>query len=250
MVTIIVLLILAAVAISLSIGDNGIITSARNATDKWEEGTMNEQDELKQLANFIKNNINDSNNSKIDKWNTATNIKDAKKQNLPFENDITIKDELQNEVRIPGGFKLSADSAELVEDGIVIEDEDGNQFVWIPAKTDSGITVHTKNGDKNIIYERRSYNYDIETKYTEELQIDEKNSIDKNGGYYIGRFEAGDAVVTKAGRMRVEGDSEQNEISIKSGQTPYNFVTYESLKNIAEKMAKQQEYTRNNKANK
>lgn len=45
-VTIIVLLILAGVAISLTIGNNGIFTRAQNATEKWDEATKNEQKEM------------------------------------------------------------------------------------------------------------------------------------------------------------------------------------------------------------
>ena len=45
-VTIIVLLILAGVAISLTIGNNGILTRAQNATEKWDEATKNEQKEM------------------------------------------------------------------------------------------------------------------------------------------------------------------------------------------------------------
>lgn len=45
-VTIIVLLILAGVAISLTIGNNGILTRAQNATKIWNEATKNEQKEM------------------------------------------------------------------------------------------------------------------------------------------------------------------------------------------------------------
>lgn len=45
-VTIIVLLILAGVAISLTIGNNGIFTRAQNATKIWNEATKNEQKEM------------------------------------------------------------------------------------------------------------------------------------------------------------------------------------------------------------
>lgn len=45
-VTIIVLLILAGVAISLTISNNGIFTRAQNATKIWNEATKNEQKEM------------------------------------------------------------------------------------------------------------------------------------------------------------------------------------------------------------
>ncbi len=33
---------------------------------------------------------------------------------------------------LPGGFKIAADSGSTVQEGVVVEDKDGNQFVWIP----------------------------------------------------------------------------------------------------------------------
>lgn len=52
-VTIIVLLVLSGVAISLTIGNNGIISRAKNATEKYKEGEVNEQKELGTLTNSI-----------------------------------------------------------------------------------------------------------------------------------------------------------------------------------------------------
>ena len=46
-----------------------------------------------------------------------------------------IQDDEGNTVVIPGGFHLDADSGTSVEEGIVIEDGNGNQFVWIPTGT-------------------------------------------------------------------------------------------------------------------
>ena len=52
------LLILAAVAINLTIGNNGIFTRAQNATKKWEEASKNEQDELDKVSNFLDEYLN------------------------------------------------------------------------------------------------------------------------------------------------------------------------------------------------
>ena len=45
-VTIIVLLILAGVAINLTIGQNGIFTRAQNATKAWDEASTNESEQM------------------------------------------------------------------------------------------------------------------------------------------------------------------------------------------------------------
>ena len=249
-VTIIVLLILAAVAINLTIGENGIFTRAQNATEKWQEAEVNEQDELNKAVNFI----NDYTREKSE-------VEKARDSGDEFEKDTTIKDDLQNEVRIPGGFHIAEDSATKVEDGIVIEDDVGNQFVWVPAKTGAGATIHTTLGDRTLVYQRAAFKNQEATGeidettnsekikdsrsyyYTESLPADEEASVNANGGYYIGRYEAGDKVSTEAGKMRAKGDSTTNELSIKKGQAPYNYVTYNNSKILAEGMDSKRGYT-------
>ena len=63
-VTIIVLLILAGVAINLTIGNNGIFTRAQNATQKWEEASKNELSTLQNLENEMDNIMNGNTGSK------------------------------------------------------------------------------------------------------------------------------------------------------------------------------------------
>ena len=234
MVTIIVLLILAAVAINLTIGENGIFTRAQNATDKWQEAEVNEQHEMNKVVNFI----NDYTREKSE-------VEKARDSGDEFEKDTTIKDDLENEVRIPGGFHIAEDSATKVEDGIVIEDDVGNQFVWIPAKTGAGATIHTTAGDKTIVYQRTDFGKQdgSYSDYSEALPADEEASVNANGGYYIGRYEAGDKVSTDAGKMRASGDSQTNELSIKKGQAPYNYITYDNSKTLAEGMDSIRGYT-------
>ena len=66
MVTIIVLLILAGVAINLTIGQNGIFTRAQNAVNKYEQASLNEQDEMDKAVNFIDKYMNGGNDDKDD----------------------------------------------------------------------------------------------------------------------------------------------------------------------------------------
>ncbi len=229
-------------AIGLSIGDNGIISSARNATEQWEQGAANEQDELKQIANFINSNGGSNNSGGED--TEKSEVEEARDSENFFDKETTIKDDLDNEIRIPQDFKVAKDSATKVEDGIVIEDKVGNQFVWIPAKTGSGATIHTTTGDKTIVYQRTAFTEeDITDDYMETLPTDEESSVNINGGYYIGRFEAGDKVSTGEGEMRARGDSQSNEVSIKAGQAPYNWATYDAQKSLAEGMGSSRGYT-------
>ena len=151
-----------------------------------------------------------------------------------------IKDDQGNIVVIPGGFHLDADSGTSVEEGIVIEDGNGNQFVWIPTgtyQTSSGVKTNNLarrtftstgatevNGDSAI----SSYYYgEGDSRSVASTQIaafkasaspKSEANPDGNGGFYIGRYEQGTGNVCKA------------------GVTPYADVTRDTAKSQAEAM--------------
>ena len=253
-VTIIVLLILAGVAINLTIGQNGIFSKAQDAANTWRNAETNEQLALQEGADLIESYL---------EYNTAKTVAEAKSQNKFFKENTPIKDDLDNVVKVPQGFKIASDSATKVENGIVIEDKDGNQFVWIPAKTGEGVTVHTEaKGDVTIVYKRTAYSSNEATGetdsrtnsekikhsssssyyYTEALPTYEETSVNANGGYYIGRFEAGDKEATEAETMRT-GTTEARTITIKKDQVPYNYISQANCKTLAEGMASRQGYS-------
>lgn len=130
---------------------------------------------------------------------------------------------------VPKGFsKVETDGASWNEkdgiidgwnNGLVIEDSDGNQFVWVPCSVEESneVVLYSRYYDygkpnntipakddkiyhttKNYFYEDDSINEDI------------KNSIVKYGGFYIGRYEAG---------------IENNKVCVKSDVDAYTNVT-------------------------
>ena len=233
-VTIIVLLILAGVALSLTVGDNGLFRRAENAANTWQMAEQNEQIEMEQAGNFLDDYTSE--------YNKATTVSYAKQLNKPFENDTTITDDLDNEVRIPAGFKIASDSATLVEDGIVIEDEDGNQFVWIPAKTEAegGATINlSTGGTANVVYKRTDFGKQSGSysDYSETMPTDEIESVNANGGYYIGRYEAGDGSSTDFRSSETDGT-----VVIKKNQVPYNWITLADAITKSKRMAVEQNY--------
>ena len=58
-VTIIVLLILAGIAISLTVGNNGLFSRARNAANTWKESEVNELTKMEEFANIYDKTLND-----------------------------------------------------------------------------------------------------------------------------------------------------------------------------------------------
>ena len=250
-VTIIVLLILAGIALNLTIGQNGIFTRAQKSVNTWRNAETNEQLAMGELEDWMDgylngNGGNQGGGSGGGDYNTGTTVEEARNQNKPFENDTTITDSCTpaNSIRVPAGFKIAEDSALTVEDGIVIEDEDGNQFVWIPAKTEAegGATINlSTGGTANVVYKRTDFgkqNASYST-YSETMPSDEEASVNANGGYYIGRYEAGDGNSTDFRTSATEGT-----VVIKKNQIPYNYITRSDAETKATEMATVQEYTK------
>ncbi len=160
-VTIVVLLILAGVTIMYVMGDNSIFKQAQKAKNETEDAMKNEQEYLNNLDNTINEYFNGSAlNNRID---IATIMQKVDKNTLA-------KDSLANLITIPEGFKVvpdgqdgveytyTGDKIPTVQDGIVIEDDEGNQFVWIPVGN-----IKNKDGSTTTIQLAR-YTFDITLK--------------------------------------------------------------------------------------
>ena len=218
-VTIVVLLILAGVSINLVLGDNGIVKKAQGAKTKSAEASQNDLTSMDELAKELEDVINENGNiddeSKFMKENTKVTYPDG-------------------DVWIPEGLKIADDSASNVQGGVVIEDKDGNQFVWVPVATIAD-------------YKRTAYkDKDLTGFYTEILPEDERASVEKYKGFYIGRYEAGDKESTENKMMRPDsyesnGDN-TNTVTIKANQAPYNYVTRMQTIGLAEGFATKQGY--------
>lgn len=57
-ITIIIMLILAAIVLNLSLGDNGLLKKAKDITKKWSLIDKNEKEDLAKLGNAINNSMN------------------------------------------------------------------------------------------------------------------------------------------------------------------------------------------------
>ncbi len=152
-ITIIVMLILVGVTVSIAI-NGGLFSTAKRAVNKTEEA---EDSELRfmAMANAATHN---------EKW------------------EYTSKD--NKTIPIPAGFAPTEIEGETsTEEGVVIIDAEGNEFVWIPCtKTEyEGATIDDS---------WPSWGYTDKTWTDSQTQIGE-TSIEKNGGFYVARYEAG-----------------------------------------------------------
>ena len=170
-----------------------------------------------------------------------------------------------NGVPIPDGFVYvggTRDSGLVISDAAadkekykgqttVGTDLVGNQFVWIPVENiaDYKRTAYAKNFDTGTIdTSTNSTKINVNSSsgptfyFTEALPDDEKTSVEKNKGYYIGRYEAGDKESTEAKTLRSSGASTSNTITIKANQAPYNRIQYTDAKALAEGFGTKQNY--------
>ena len=212
-VTIIVIIILAA-AVILTITKNNPVSSAKEATFK--EDMSNIQDELSMYlskkytdnpTSFEKSSVNLSGDSMVTELPSTKKYKEkvsvikgklvwagetennteykwfsevtdgATKKSEEWKNTIA---EIREGVPIPKGFTYKEGTKDT---GLVIQDENENEFVWVPAtdttyKKDTSFTA--SNGLKPIGDD--TLPNDI---------TDETADVVKYGGFYIGRYEAG-----------------------------------------------------------
>ncbi len=173
-------------------------------------------------------------------------------------------DSLGNTVKVPGGFEV-VNPEDNVTDGIIIEDVNagdentkGSQFVWIPVGdviTDSNGSTTTitlgrytfdTTGEETLVQSAENWSQEvaISTYYKELATSSYENATAKNledfvtkattsGGYYIGRYEAGDATAINTARTDA---SDTNPIVCKSGVYPYNYVTQQQASTLARGM--------------
>ncbi len=131
-VTIIIMLILAGVALSIALGDNGLISMAKKATEKYQDAQQGEEDSLQDLEDNLK----------------ATLKEAGEKADVPHNanwdtNKVTpTSDGKGNVIPVPKGFYYAGGDKNT---GFVISDTEnddldnskhGNQFVWIPCTAD------------------------------------------------------------------------------------------------------------------
>ena len=91
-------------------------------------------------------------------------------------------------------------------------------------------------------YKRTWYTgYDSFSEYSEALPEDEKTSVERYKGFYIGRYEAGDKESTVAKTLRSSNDVTKT-VTIKANQAPYNYVTRTEAVSLAEGFATKQGY--------
>ena len=252
-ITIIILIILATVTITLVFGEGGLIQRAQESKRLTDQAQKDEQDELKGAEEYINGVL--AGTGTINPPEEKSEVEEARDSGTPFEDTTTITDDLDNPIKVPGGFNIAEDSGTKIEEGIVIEDSNGNQFVWIPVGEYNVSTTINSTGELTNELTRRTFTSTGSTPVSGDNVIEEyfygegnensvaKNQIDNfkesatiNKGFYIGRYEAG----TKEKRT-----SEEDLLTIpivQANKYAYNYVTRDEAKQQAEAMYEGNKY--------
>ncbi|MFR2534428.1 MAG: hypothetical protein ACLTEH_04940 [Clostridia bacterium] len=220
-VTIIILIILAGVSMNMLVGDNGIITKAQQAKENTILAQGEEQKQLNSLYEALDGQIEDSN-----KGESVYEVTVGNNEKVP----------------IPYGFWYVGGD---LSTGVIISDREedkynkeidkttweyttklkGNQFVWIPCTEEE---YHKT--DWGSLYQYSGENWDRNTPTSEKVQIQ------KYGGFYVARYEAGLGENIKEYTTAQEYYSTVYNIEgipqSKAGKIPWTCVSYDIIKKI------------------
>ena len=252
-VTIVVLLILAGVSINLVLGDNGIVKKAQDAKTKSAEASENDLKGMNSLVSEMEGAL--AGNGGAGESGTDTKVPaEATAETAPYfpDNTFTKKEG-------------------TIDTGLVIQDASGNEYVWVvvPKSLYDNTNYNSNNAKKpssstdyaNIEYCLQQYTatYRGNTDFLDVYYPDDKNvgwfadataynnlknsmlkSVYENGGFYVGRYEAGigtnrtsKSVTNSDGKYTIEGMPAPVS---KADAYPYTYVTRTQAQNLASKV--------------
>ena len=275
-VTIIVLIILAGISINMLVGDNGIITKAKQARENIELAQVEEQTSLNLLYTDMTNEIEIGTEGEVlesfiefkrkiaqaitekgiqtsESDSSDTMANNIRNLNTSESSVYEIKDEEGNTIPVPKGFYYVGGS---LSTGVIISDnaEDeydgttdkttweyttslkGNQFVWIPCTISEYKKCNVWNGTTQTNTNLANNWWDTTTSKAELTQIE------KYGGFYVARYAAGLADTIKeftTNQMHTDSNQLYNLNGIpqsRAGIIPWIFIDWNFAKENAESM--------------
>ena len=260
-VTIVVLLILAGISINLVLGNNGIIAKAKDAETKSAEASQNDLKGMNGLVSEMEGALagNGSTGSGSGNGGAGGSGTDTK---VPAEATA------ETEPYFPDNTFTKKEGT--IDTGLVIQDASGNEYVWVvvPKSLYNNTNYNSNNAKKpssstdyaNIEYCLQQYTktYRGITSHSDTHKADTNNvgwltsdeytelknsmlkSVYENGGFYVGRYEAGIGTnrnspgpTNSDGKYTIEGMP--TPVS-KADAYPYTYVTRTQAQNLASKV--------------
>ena len=255
-VTIVVLLILSGVSINLVLGNNGIIAKAKDAETKSAEAGQNDLKGMNVLVSEMEGALagngstgSGSGNGGAGGSGAGTKVPaEATAETAPYfpDNTFTKKEG-------------------TIDTGLVIKDASGNEYVWVVVPrttavyktTGLGKTTFTDADYTSIEKDLKDYTstYVTTSGYSDTWYADNQNegwlseteyktlknsmlkSVYENGGFYVGRYEAGiienrtsESATNSDGKYTIEG---MPVPVTKADAYPYTYVTRTQAQNLA-----------------
>ena len=244
-VTIVVLLILAGVSINLVLGNNGIIAKAKDAETKSAEASQNDLKGMNGLVSEMEGAL--AGNGGAGGSGAGTKVPAETAPYFP-DNTFTKKEG-------------------TIDTGLVIQDASGNEYVWVVVPrttavyktTGLGKTTFTDADYTSIENDLKEYTktYRGSTSYSDTWYADDKNegwlseteytelknsmlkSVYENGGFYVGRYEAGIETTGTNRTSNTDKNSDGKYIMpstapvTKADAYPYTLVTRTQAQNLA-----------------
>ncbi len=178
------------------VGENGLIKKAEQARDAYENSSKKEEEGLDSMAEEYDYLME---LRKLPQGPTGKPLVEGLTEIQ--KRTVKAEDKYRKGVTVPKGFKVVPECGTTVNDGIVIEDEDGNQFVWVPCTEDQykkheykSPKVDDTKGSTPDSGENpwKTHQYRQYKDWQEESNVETNTkSVKDNGGFYIGRYEAG-----------------------------------------------------------
>ena len=134
-VTIVILLILAGVSLNLVIGNEGMLTRSKEATNKYEKQAENEQQGLNNVDDWMDEQFGDTGMKKVTVNTKATKNGTINGQEPNINNPIIPKGYTPiNAGSATWGDGNSSPAPSSIDNGLVIKDDNNNEWVWIPVE--------------------------------------------------------------------------------------------------------------------
>ena len=239
-VTIVILIILATVSISALFGENGLIKKAQEARDHQSNAITSEEEDLNRLTAEFANVMADGSGEVTppDPEVPVAGTEVSKPDTWTSDKVTPINDGTGTAIPLPDGFDYVGGDK---DSGLVISDKmgdtmdatfpnSGNQFVWIPVDSEADLTrtYFDSNGQPETGLDTTRYTEPYASGYSDGSGTQEtadfntmKAQVLKYGGFYIGRYEAGDKTNGTILRTKVTTD---HEMVVQKGVAPYNYI--------------------------
>ena len=254
-VTIVVLLILAGVSINLVLGNNGIIAKAKDAETKSAEASQND---LKGMNGLV----SEKEGALAGNGSTGSGSGNGGAGGSGADTKVPAEATAETAPYFPDNTFTKKEGT--IDTGLVIQDASGNEYVWVVvprttavyATTGLGKTTFTDADYTSIENDLKEYTktYRGSTSFiTDTWYADDKNegwlseteyktlknsmlkSVYENGGFYVGRYEAGIGTNRTSIEAQVNGKYPVPTTApvTKADAYPYTYVTRTQAQNLA-----------------